>query len=502
MISRVTLYFLFCIVFSISLAVSAHTALHRKPIDHVVLISVDGMHALDLERFIAAHPHSNLAQLANQGIDYTNARGVEPADSLPGLLALVTGGTPAVTGVYYDNVWARELAPPKGPCKPSGAHVLLNEDIDTANGKSVDPQKLARNPRDHCTRVHPWQFLRVNTVFNVVSAAGGYTAWADKHPAYSIVQGPSGHGVDDLYTPEIGQNGEGKNGVKSITSSIKRTEKYDSHKMQAILNEISGLTHSGQKSAPVPNLFGLNLQSMNVAEKIAGYKNGQGKPTRKLEDALHHVDQLVGELLGALKKHHLRDNTLVILTAKHGNGPIDRNKVQHIQTAQIRHVIQSAVGKKEPAQLTADQGALIWLHNGKETAKVAKALKNHQKSLGIRRVLWGRRLDLNYPSASRNSRTPNIIITTKPGVIYAGKNATKLAEHGGFVRDDIRVPLLISSPALPKQGLKLRTPVQTTQVAPTMLSSLGLSPQALKAIRVQGTPSLPGEPWQHLDLIK
>lgn len=501
MIARITSCVLFCVLFCISLAALTHPTLHQKPIDHVVLISVDGMHALDLKRYKSAHPHSNLARLASQGIDYTNAKDVVPTDSLPGLLALVTGGTPAVTGVYYDNVWARDLAPPKGPCKASGAHVLLNEDIDTPSGKSVDPKKLPRNPRHHCARVHPWQFLRVNTIFNVVHTAGGYTAWADKHPAYSIVQGPSGHGVDDLYTPEIGQNGEGKNGVQAITSSIKRTERYDSQKMQAVINEISGLTHTGQVAAPVPNLFGLNLQSINVAEKIAGYKNSQGEPSQGLNDALHHVDHLVGKLLKSLKQHDLRQNTLIILTSKHGNGPIDRHKVRHIPTQKIHAVIQSATNKKEPAQLTTDQGALIWLHNGKKTAKVARALKNHRKSLGIRRVLWGVRLALSFPSASHNSRTPNLIITTKPGVIYAGKNATKLAEHGGFVRDDRRVPLLISSPALPLQGIKSRAPVQTTQVAPTILASMGLSPQALKAVREQGTHLLPSEPWQNLDSI-
>jgi len=45
--------------------------------------------------------------------------------------------------------------------------------------------------------------LRSNTIFEVVKASGGHTAWADKHPAYDLVNGPSGKGVDDLYTPEI-----------------------------------------------------------------------------------------------------------------------------------------------------------------------------------------------------------------------------------------------------------------------------------------------------------
>ena len=47
------------------------------------------------------------------------------------------------------------------------------------------------------------EYLRVNTIFEVVRAHGGYTAWTDKHPAYEWTNGPSGDGVDDFFGPEI-----------------------------------------------------------------------------------------------------------------------------------------------------------------------------------------------------------------------------------------------------------------------------------------------------------
>lgn len=37
----------------------------------------------------------------------------------------------------------------------------------------------------------------------VIKAAGLRTAYAEKHPSYEVLHGPSGAGVDDLYTPEI-----------------------------------------------------------------------------------------------------------------------------------------------------------------------------------------------------------------------------------------------------------------------------------------------------------
>jgi hypothetical protein len=37
----------------------------------------------------------------------------------------------------------------------------------------------------------------------------------------------------------------------------------------------------------------------------------------------------------------------------------------------------------------------------------------------------------------------------------------------------------------------VETPVETTEIAPTILSLLGLDPDALQAVREQGTPTLP-----------
>ena len=49
----------------------------------------------------------------------------------------------------------------------------------------------------------PHEYVRVNTIFEVVKAHGGRTAWTDKHPSYEWTNGPSGKGVDDFYGPEI-----------------------------------------------------------------------------------------------------------------------------------------------------------------------------------------------------------------------------------------------------------------------------------------------------------
>ena len=63
-------------------------------IHHVLVISVDGLHALDLTNYVSSHPNSTLAAFRDHGVIYTNESTSQPSDSFPGLASLVTGGTP------------------------------------------------------------------------------------------------------------------------------------------------------------------------------------------------------------------------------------------------------------------------------------------------------------------------------------------------------------------------------------------------------------------------
>ncbi|MES1999225.1 MAG: alkaline phosphatase family protein [Pseudomonadota bacterium] len=240
-----------------TLSITPVQASQPTHIEHVLLISVDGLHALDLQNFSISHPRSAMAQLARTGIEYTQAQTVSPADSFPGLLALTTGGTPAVTGVYYDETYDRSLSPPGSNCSRIGTSVVYDESIDGPGADVGKPAlKTSLLPLDPkgCEPVYPHSYLRVNTVFEIIRQAGGHTAWIDKHPVYEILNGPSGQGVEDLYTPEIGANFEGledKHGDK-ITASINRTSRYDQAKVSALINEIHGLRHDGKTPAPVP----------------------------------------------------------------------------------------------------------------------------------------------------------------------------------------------------------------------------------------------------------
>src|SRR5262249_19682504 len=111
----------------------------RARVQHVLLISIDGMHEVDLARFIASHPASALAALARTGVAYTSAfvnrldgTPTNPSDSFPGLLALATGGSSPTHGGWYDVSYARDLFP-DATCTTPGTDVIYDESAEFDN---------------------------------------------------------------------------------------------------------------------------------------------------------------------------------------------------------------------------------------------------------------------------------------------------------------------------------------------------------------------------------
>ena len=103
-----------------------------QQIGHVLLVSLDGFHDFDLDNYVGAHPDSALASLVARGVRYTNATTSSPSDSFPGTLAMVTGGSPSSTGVYYDVSWDDDLSPAGTDCSTRGALVSYNEAINVS----------------------------------------------------------------------------------------------------------------------------------------------------------------------------------------------------------------------------------------------------------------------------------------------------------------------------------------------------------------------------------
>ncbi len=533
---------------------------------HVLLLSIDGFHASDLATCEAENLCPNLASLASFGTTYTDAHTSEPSDSAPGLMALVTGGDPKLTGVYYDASYDRTVyAPPaqtpslsQNCSGPPGYMAGYYENVDTGAptyynpngrrtiiGESVDPDQLPYEWQGgKCRPVMPNDYLRTNSIFSVAHEAGLWTAWADKHPVYNAEV--AGHGtpdaVDDPFNTEINAdlippslvdtrgnrvtfplpNPDGT-GPYFITDSVGNTEAYDQIKVDAILNEIDGRNSYGTHAAPVPGIFGMNFQAVSVAQKLVdpilscvrsnngpgcnpkyvpgGYEPGSTSTspifTPQLQGAIQFVDGAVGSMVNELRKQGVLGSTTIIITAKHGQSPIDPSQLQKIGSAEVTVLNNAGVF---PALVTDDDVSLIWMKPASQQADTQAAvnalLQSEQNGnpARIQTVLYGAALEAQFGNPTTDPRTPDIIIQPIPGTIYS-KSGAKVMEHGGFSEDDTHVALLAVNGANvvsgTSVGLTISEPVRTYQVAPTILSDLGLDPWRLDAVRIEHVRVLP-----------
>ncbi len=563
----------------------------------------------DLNWYIAHNPNSELAQLASGGAEYTNNHTADPSDSDPGGTAIMTGGDPGTTGVYYDVEYSHGTDEPAyvGPtatgatCTPgqpaTGGDVIFDSPDDTlnavpdflhpspsdpayqtfpsfdeggsiyTNGDDTDPAKImglsphpqsglnpATFPVDPktCQPITPWDYLKVNTIFQVIQKAGMYTAWSDKHAIYSSFNGPGSNGmsIDDFFAPEIDSQAVEPDGVPYPTDTDwahddAATKQYDGYKVQAVVNELDGYDHSGSQQVGTPAILGMNFQTVSVAEKVdlpstltwdathpgryvegptelAGYYPGGTVPRPLLASAFDYVNSQLTRMVQTIDQEGLASSTAIIITAKHGQSPKDPTLLKRIPDGPIIDAINAAwtAQTNDPNKLiVAGTDDDLWQsYLSVKTQAAANFVKsylwNHSATAviydndptdpncnpshpctetvahsGLAQIYAGDEAADFFGVPYSDPRYPDVFGRVQVGVIYTG--SAKLAEHGGDNPADRNVPILVYAPGVVKP-FQNSSWVETTQVAPTVLHLLGLDPRALDAVREEGTKVLPG----------
>jgi hypothetical protein len=546
---------------------------HHELIQHVLLISVDGMHQSDLDWYVANHPNSELARLATGGAEYTDAHTSDPSDSDPGGTALMTGGDPRATGIYYDDEYSHGVFPPgttncSGPV-PGGNVIYDSPDEINPNsldagqgipGLAQDPAKIMQmtgHPQSllvpstfpvdptTCKPIWPNQYLQVNTIFNVIHDAGMRTAWSDKHAVYTSFNGPGGppggDSINDFFGPEIDSNAIEPNGTPypgsgSWTDDNAATKQYDSYKVQAVTNWINGYDHTGTgPKVGKPAIYGMNFQTVSTAEKLksspavligpdaqgnytvgpslpGGYvtEHGQQVPGPLLQGALDWVNAALQTMAERIQADGETDSTAIILTAKHGQSPLNDSQLQRIDDGPIIAGVNAAWAALHPSnaslvvQEADDDGLLWWLSDRSQDAAdfVRHYLWTHTASAvnyagqtitvqhsGLKRIFAGERAAQFFGVPVSEPDHPDVFGIAQVGTIYT--TGSKIAEHGGDNPGDRDVPLVVYSPGNVQAG-EFDQWVGTTQVAPTILKLLGLDPNQLQAVQQEGTQVLPG----------
>ena len=231
----------------------------------------------------------------------------------------------------------------------------------------LNPATYPVNPKT-CQPIQPWDYVGVNTIFQVIHNAGLRTAWSDKHAIYTSFNGPGSNGmsIDDFFGPEIDSQAVEPNGVPypvdgAWTDDNAATKQYDSYKVQAVVNWINGYDHSGTgPKVGTPAIYGMNFQVVSTAEKLksspavligpnaqgkytegpslpGGYVtvNGQQVPGPLLQSALDYVNDALQRMADTIQADGEARSTAIILTAKHGQSPQNNSQLQRIDDAPI-----------------------------------------------------------------------------------------------------------------------------------------------------------------------
>ena len=233
-------------------------------------------------------------------------------------------------------------------------------------------------------------------------------------------------------------------------------------------------------------------------------------PGPVLTGALAYVDAQLGRFVAELSARGLAASTAIVVSAKHGQSPTVPAQLTRIDDGAILDALNAAwTAAGHPGPLVAfaidDDAMLLWLTDRSPAATafasrfltgfsgtgndIAGAPKPYTAS-GLATVYAGRAAADLIGVAQSDPRVPDLIGIAQSGVVYTAKKG-KIAEHGGDAPTDRNVPILVAGPRI-DHGQRVDRPVETTQIAPTILRLLGLDPADLSAVRAEHTAVLPG----------
>lgn len=283
------------------------------------------------------------------------------------------------------------------------------------------------------------------------------------------------------------------------------------------------MDHAGVVVNGVPNIYGMNFQSVSTAQKLpnlissvvtGGYLADGNTPGPLLSGALKYVDNQLSLIVAAIAASPNNGSTVIVITAKHGQSPKLPSALLRIDNSLFEAALNAAWKKKTNVSnliyLTAsDDGLQYWLkdRSTKATSFAKKFLMSYSgvgttisppyttkayNSSGLVAAYAGVEACNFYNVRCPDGRVPDLVGISAYGVIYTS-GTKKISEHGGFNTDDRNVPLIVSGASLPagNAGVISTSNVFTIQVAPTILSLLGLDPFRLAAVQMEKTAVLP-----------
>lgn len=465
----------------------------------VVAIMIDQFRYDYLTRFRGEFT-GGLKRLMDEGANFTSARYRHfPTVTAPGHATILTGATPAATGIIENEWWDRA----------SSATVTSVSDAQT---RLLGGQGAGSSPRR----------LLQSTVGDELRASGkgGKMIGVSAKDGAAIL--PAGHSADAAYwfnytTGNFVSSTYYFDALPAWVEEFNRARPADKYAGREWLKHkmptTTGRTlYDELDTAPYTNellqqfaLRALAAEKLGTGAKIdllaISYSGNDtvgheyGPDSEEVHDMALRVDGLIGDLLRAAEAQAGPGNVLAVLSADHGVAPVPEENAKRkmpggrVDMAQVRTMLEQALETKFGGKkwLSYAAGSAIYLNPATlETSRASAADVENVAANALRafpRVfrVYTREQLLNagapgdeFGAGVRNgfnaARSPDLIVLFDPFWIVRRAAGTT---HGTLFDYDTHVPLLFWGPGI-KPG-RYHQSVAPNDVAPTLADLLGIA---------------------------
>lgn len=441
-------YCLGAIIAGALLAPFAAQAEPNPAVQHVVLVSIDGLAASYL-----TDDRANLPTLRKLMAEGASAKGMItsfPSVTWPSHTSLITGVQPAKHGVIGNAVWDRK------------------------NNRSLtyigDPE-LTKD-----------QAVRVPTLYDHAHEAGltcGAVIW-----------------------PCV-------NGAKNLDWAIPDSNKPELHAKYTTPGFVAEMTKAGIDATKLGE-WGWNKDRASDRDilytKVANYllekhhvnlllvhlirpdgvEHAYGPHTREAYQAVAEADERVAEIWATLQKPPLAGKATLFVVSDHGFAPIERNIRPNIVLKELG-LITTGEGDKvaERRAWCVPQGGSAFIYvldEAKRDEIIDKIVGRMKEFSGVKAVLTAAEFEkLGLPQPGVNQEAPHLILSAHPGFAFADaligeaevEAGAYKGTHGHLPEPDYMHATFIAAGAGIKPGTKLDI-IRNVDVAPTIAKLLGI----------------------------
>jgi hypothetical protein len=224
-----------------------------------------------------------------------------------------------------------------------------------------------------------------------------------------------------------------------------------------------------------------------------GHVDGGNLDPAKVTIDMKQFDADLGQIEDAYRRAGVLDQTLFVITADHGMMPI----AHFIPSTEINNAIAQA-GTTSP-DVAENTGDFIWLADPTKAQTVAQNIINlHDSSIQSAYYLTTTNGRPGYVSAHPRSLTPQqeaanqyllsglinghepaVVVFAVEGATFSDPKAGWKGDHGGNSWQSQHIPLILAGPGI-RPGVTSNAPVQLEDVAPTVLSDMGVAPTGME----------------------